>query len=234
MKIQKSVYTTSDFRPASPAAPSAQAALAIVVLSAMGASEVRVMGRARVPATDTLVEGWTFRRWDQDTCDLPPVAWQRMVALHRAGVQVVDYVIAHEPKPQAKEVMLVPAKQQVLEGWSQAKGQLTEFRSAAAPVARKTADEVKAFAVAAKPVAKRTAEEVKAFAVAATPVAITIGKAAVAATAVAAVAVGAVALGAIGVLGYALAADPVLFAALPADDGGLPVWIEVARWWDEE
>jgi hypothetical protein len=44
---------------------------------------------------------------------------------------------------------------------------------------------------------------------------------------------GSKALGVLGVLGSILLADPILFAIFDADDGGDPVWVEVARWVEE-
>jgi hypothetical protein len=81
-------------------------------------------------------------------------------------------------------------------------------------------------------VAKQTADAARDFAVAAAPVALEIGKVALKVTTVAAAATGVVMLGALSMVGMALAADPILFVLLPADDGGDPVWVVVARWYE--
>jgi hypothetical protein len=236
MKNQEFVYARSNSRPARPAAPSsqnasaqtasAQAAMAVMVLTAMGATEAKIVGRAPIPKAEVDVQGWKFRPWDQDTCDLPPIAWQRLLVLHQAGIRPVGYVIAHEPEPEA----LAPARTQLADGLTQAKTQLAVWRKKATPVAQRAAAGTRDFAQQAKPIVIQTAQGLKEFAVAATPVAIAAGKAAVMAAGV----LGAVALGAVGVLAYAMAVDPILFVCLPADDGGDPVWVEVARWLPKE
>jgi hypothetical protein len=223
------LFNTLEFLVATPVAPLAQAEEAVALLQSIGATEAAITGRASVLTEKRVVEDWTFMPWDQDTCPLPPIAWQRMIALQQAGIIPVSYVIAHEPIKHASEVLL-PAKTQVVGGWDQAKAQMAKFQAAATPVAQQAVKSTKQWAETAKPVARQVAEDAKQWAVAAAPVTWQLTKVMAKATVAVAGALGVLTLGAIGLMTSVLLVDPILFALLPVDDGGDPVWVVVARW----
>lgn len=229
MEIGNRLYYTLEFRVATPVALSAQAEEAVALLQSMGAKEATTVGRASVLTEKRVVEDWTFMPWDQDTCPLPPIAWQRMIALQQAGIIPVSYVIAHEPIKHASEVLL-PAKTQVVGGWDKAKAQMAKFQAAATPIAQQAVKSSKLWAETAKPVAQQMAEDAKQWAVAAAPVVWQLTKVMAKATVVAAGALGVLTLGAIGLMTSVLLVDPILFALLPVDDGGDPIWLVIARW----
>jgi len=210
--MQKQFITIPNF---SEPAPAAQvSATAVLVLATLGA-RAKMLGRAPMLTSDRTINGWTFRRWDEDSSWLPPVAWKQIVAINGVGVKPLGYVILHEPEPRPAD-KLGPAKEELASGWSKAKERMVAFGTAAAPVARTTAEKTKALVVASAPVA------------------LAVGKGLVKAAGITALAVGALILGVLGIVANILIADPVLIAVVPADDGGDPVWIEIARWYEGE
>jgi hypothetical protein len=216
MKTQKPMYK-SDFRPTQPQAPSAQAALVLAVLATMDAPQRhRIVTRAPLPHTPVELKNATLVPWQLDTCPLPPEAWKPIVALQLAGVKPLGYVIGHERKPTVKEVVTAPVRAQLTDRLRQTKAHVDNLRAQAGPIARKAAQR-----------ANDLAETVE-------PTMVMIGKAAVKAAPMVAAAALAMTLGTLGVLAYAIAADPILFCLVAADDGGDPVWIEIARWFAEE
>jgi hypothetical protein len=211
MENRNRLYTTLEFHVATPVAPSARAEEAVALLQSIGVADAAIVGRAPALTAKRLVGDWTFMPWDQDTCQLPPMAWQSMIALTQASIPPDGWALGHEPK-KVREDVLRPAKARVVSAWTTVKTQWKKFQTAATPVAQQAAVTTKQWAVAAAPVA------------------LDFSKVVLKTTVVAAGALGMIALCSLGLMGSLLLADPILYALFPADDGGDPVWVICARW----
>jgi hypothetical protein len=195
-----------------PVATATLADRAVALLQQAGANEAAYTGRAPVLTAKQIVDDWTFMPYDEDTCTMPAIAWQRIILLQQAGIVPISYVIGHEPVKKPAQA-LMPAKVKMEEGWNIAKSRLTELKSAATPVAQQAAESAKRWAVAAAPVA------------------LGLAKVTLVATGVAVASMSVLALATVGAAASVLAIDPCLYALLPAEDGGDPHWVLVARWY---
>lgn len=209
-----------------------QVPYAMAVLKGAGV-EGRILGRAPIPIAEFGNDKWYARRLADDPCTRPPQANTAREALRMAGVLILDEWIFHERHPKSKWIELREVAEQRLP-----KPDWPALGSGARKLATEVAQGAKSFAAVAKPrVAdglKASGEGLQRFAVAAKPHVIASTKVAAQATVVAVTLLVPIMLTALVAAASAVATvDPVWTILLPAEDGGDPVWIEIARW-DEE
>ena len=183
---------------------------ALGVLALMGAP-ARVLGKAHIPSQEVSQGEWIGRPWRSDACPLPPEAWKPLLELYAVGIKPLDVWVFHE-KPARKSIQLPSLLDKLPKVDWRAAGQRAQQLGAV------------------------VGNDLRKFGVAAAPVVVSVAKATAKVTLAAATVAIPLAIGVIGMAVMAIASDPVLVVIFPSDDaenGGAPVWVEIARWYEE-
>lgn len=224
--MQNQLYTKPNIcQPVTSAQAPSSESRALAALMLVGINP-KVLGRAAIPKDEIHNGNWLARSWRSDSSTFPDIAWRPLMELNKAGITPLDVWVFHERTPSRSSAL------------SGLRKHLPSIDTVAISRAVRSAGSTVARHLAALPELRHklpkldgdtAIRNLRNAGEAAAPV---VGKIIKTTAKVAMVAtpliVGAALIGL-----SVIATDPVLVIVMPADDGGDPIWIEIARWYEE-